>query len=41
MSVGSSATFVVPSVLGYGSNGQGPIPPFSPLVFEVQLMKAE
>jgi FKBP-type peptidyl-prolyl cis-trans isomerase len=41
MNVGSSATFVVPSVLGYGSNGQGPIPPFSPLVFEVQLMKAE
>ncbi|HPH82027.1 MAG TPA: FKBP-type peptidyl-prolyl cis-trans isomerase [Flavobacteriales bacterium] len=41
MHVGSSATFVIPSVLGYGSNGQGPIPPFSPLVFEVQLMKAE
>ncbi len=41
MNVGSSATFVIPSVLGYGSNGQGPIPPFSPLVFEVQLMKAE
>ena len=41
MNVGSSATFIIPSVLGYGSNGQGPIPPFSPLVFEVQLMKAE
>ncbi len=41
MNVGSSATFVIPSTLGYGSNGQGPIPPFSPLVFEVQLMKAE
>jgi FKBP-type peptidyl-prolyl cis-trans isomerase len=41
MNVGSSATFVIPSSLGYGSNGQGPIPPFSPLVFEVQLMKAE
>lgn len=41
MNVGSSATFVIPSALGYGGNGQGPIPPFSPLVFEVQLMKAE
>ena len=41
MNVGSSATFVIPSSLAYGSNGQGPIPPFSPLVFEVQLMKAE
>lgn len=41
MNVGSSATFVIPSSLGYGSNGQGPIPPFAPLVFEVQLMKAE
>jgi FKBP-type peptidyl-prolyl cis-trans isomerase FkpA len=41
MNVGSSATFVIPSSLAYGSNGQGPIPPFAPLVFEVQLMKAE
>lgn len=41
MNVGTSATFVIPSVLAYGSNGTGGIPPFSPLVFEVQLMKAE
>jgi FKBP-type peptidyl-prolyl cis-trans isomerase FkpA len=41
MNVGSSATFIIPSVLGYGSNGSGPIPPFAPLIFEVQLMKAE
>ena len=41
MNVGSSATFVIPSILGYGSSSQGPIPPFAPLVFEVQLMKAE
>jgi FKBP-type peptidyl-prolyl cis-trans isomerase FkpA len=41
MNVGSSATFVIPSSLAYGSNGQDPIPPFAPLVFEVQLMKAE
>jgi len=41
MNVGTSATFIIPSVLGYGSNGSGPIPPFSPLVFEVQLISAE
>jgi len=41
MNVGTSATFVIPSVLGYGSNGSGDIPPFAPLVFEVQLLKAE
>jgi FKBP-type peptidyl-prolyl cis-trans isomerase FkpA len=41
MNVGGTATFVIPSVLAYGSNGQGDIPPFAPLVFEVQLLKAE
>ena len=41
MNVGGTATLVIPSVLGYGSNGQGDIPPFAPLVFEVQLLKAE
>jgi FKBP-type peptidyl-prolyl cis-trans isomerase len=41
MNVGGTATFVIPSVLGYGSNGAGDIPPFAPLVFEVQLLKAE
>jgi FKBP-type peptidyl-prolyl cis-trans isomerase FkpA len=41
MNVGSSATFIIPSVLGYGSNGSGTIPPFAPLVFEVQLLKVD
>lgn len=41
MNVGSSATFIIPSVLGYGSNGSGTIPPFAPLVFEVQLLKLD
>jgi peptidylprolyl isomerase len=41
MKVGSAATLVIPSILGYGANGSGQIPPFAPLVFEVQLLKAE
>jgi FKBP-type peptidyl-prolyl cis-trans isomerase FkpA len=41
MKVGGSATFVIPSQLAYGSNGSGSIPPFSPLVFDVQLIKIE
>jgi len=41
MKVGSAATFVIPSVLGYGANGSGQIPPFAPLVFEVQLLKVD
>lgn len=41
MNVGTTATFIIPSILAYGSNGSGEIPPFAPLVFEVQLLKAE
>lgn len=41
MRIGGTATFIIPSILGYGSNGQGMIEPFSPLVFEVQLINAE
>jgi FKBP-type peptidyl-prolyl cis-trans isomerase len=39
MNVGTSATLIVPSQLGYGSSGSGIIPPFAPLVFEVQLIE--
>lgn len=35
---GAKATFVVPSSLGYGEQGGGPIPPFSPLVFDVTVV---
>lgn len=38
MSKGSKATFVVPSSLGYGEQGYQSIPPFTPLVFEIELI---
>jgi FKBP-type peptidyl-prolyl cis-trans isomerase len=41
LNVGTSATLIIPSVLGYGSNGSGEIPPFSPLIFDIQLLNAK
>lgn len=39
MSAGGKATFIIPSKLGYGERGAGSdIPPFSPLVFDVELV---
>jgi FKBP-type peptidyl-prolyl cis-trans isomerase FkpA len=35
---GAKATFVIPSSLGYGEQGGGPIPPFSPLVFDIEVL---
>jgi FKBP-type peptidyl-prolyl cis-trans isomerase FkpA len=38
MSPGSKGQFIIPSSIGYGEQGGGPIPPFSPLVFDVELV---
>jgi FKBP-type peptidyl-prolyl cis-trans isomerase len=39
MSVGSKAKIILPSNMGYGEMGNGPIPPYSPLVFEMEVLK--
>lgn len=38
MPVGSKYKFYIPYNLGYGLNGQGPIPGGAPLIFEVELL---
>jgi FKBP-type peptidyl-prolyl cis-trans isomerase len=38
MTVGTKATIITPSKLAYGPRGSGPIPPYAPLVFEVEVL---
>jgi FKBP-type peptidyl-prolyl cis-trans isomerase len=38
MSEGASYRFFIPSDLAYGPQGYSPIPPYSPLIFEVELI---
>ena len=38
MKKGGKATFIIPSDIGYGSKGNGTIPPYSTLVFDVELI---
>jgi FKBP-type peptidyl-prolyl cis-trans isomerase len=38
MSEGAKYKFYIPSDLGYGPNGYASIPPYSPLIFEVELI---
>jgi FKBP-type peptidyl-prolyl cis-trans isomerase FkpA len=38
MAKGSKAKLIIPSSIGYGPRGGGPIPPFSTLVFDVELI---
>jgi FKBP-type peptidyl-prolyl cis-trans isomerase FkpA/FKBP-type peptidyl-prolyl cis-trans isomerase FklB len=39
MPQGSKWELYIPSELAYGSGGQGPIPPSSTLIFEVELLE--
>jgi FKBP-type peptidyl-prolyl cis-trans isomerase len=41
MSPGSKGRLIIPSSIGYGAQGGGPIPPFSTLVFDVELLSFE
>jgi len=38
MTVGSKYKFYIPSEIGYGSEGTGPIPPYATLIFTVELL---
>jgi FKBP-type peptidyl-prolyl cis-trans isomerase len=38
MQKGEKAVIVIPSALAYGARQRGEIPPFSPLVFELELV---
>ena len=39
MPVGSTYMFYIPSELGYGSQGTGPIPANSTLIFKIELLE--
>ncbi len=38
MPVGTKAILILPSKLGWGPQGQGPIPPFAPTIFDIEVV---
>jgi len=40
MRVGDQAIFIIPSKLGYGEKGNGPIPPDASMIFSIELVDA-
>jgi len=41
LSIGSSAMVIIPSKMAYGEKQSGPIPPFSTLIFEIEILNIE
>jgi FKBP-type peptidyl-prolyl cis-trans isomerase len=41
MQVGGERQLVIPPELGYGASGQGPIPPNSTLIFEIEVLEIQ
>ena len=41
MNVGGKATLIIPSAIGYGDRDMGTIPPYSTLVFDVELLEVK
>lgn len=41
MAEGGTARFIVPSVLGYGAEQRGGVKPYTPIIFEVELIKVD
>ena len=38
MKTGEKCRFIIPWYLAYGSHGNGPIPPFTSIIFDVELI---